>query len=116
MSSARVTRNRAEHSSVKFYTTGFLLALVLTVIPFWLVMTKAAPASFLVVAILALGAVQMLVHLRYFLHIDASTDGHWNMIALGLAVAVAAIVVVGSLWVIYDLNSQMMPHMTMAGG
>lgn len=32
----------ASHGSVKTYMTGFILSVILTVIPFWMVMTGAA--------------------------------------------------------------------------
>lgn len=108
----------ASHGSVKSYLTGFALALVLTVVPFWLVMTGAAPASTLVPVIFAIGAVQVLVHLVFFLHINGSSagDNRWNLMALLLTALIAAIVVIGSIWVIYQSNLNMMPWMFHTGG
>lgn len=108
----------AGHGSVKSYLTGFALALVLTVVPFWLVMTGAAPASTLVPVIFAIGIVQVLVHLVFFLHINGSSagDNRWNLMALLLTALIAAIVVIGSIWVIYQSNLNMMPWMFHTGG
>lgn len=99
------------HGSVKSYVTGFALALILTVVPFWLVMTGAAPASTLMPVIFAIGVVQVLVHLVFFLHINTSADDRWNLVALLLTTLIVAIVVIGSIWVIYQSNLNMMPWM-----
>lgn len=99
------------HGSLGAYVTGFVLALVLTAAAFWLVMAKAAPAPVLLAAVLVLAAVQIGVHLRCFLHIDRSVEGRWNLIALILAAIIVLVVVVGSLWVVYELNAHMMPPM-----
>lgn len=116
MSSVRGAGRRTDHGSLRFYITGFLLALILTALPFWLVMTAAAPAPFLIPAILTLGVAQIGVHLRYFLHINGSAAKRWDLVALVLAAVVAVIVMGGSLWVIHELDDHMMPRaMTMEG-
>lgn len=116
MSGTPATQNGPDHGSLRSYVTGFLLALVLTAVAFWLVMTAAAPTPILLVAILMLAAVQIVAHLRYFLHIDGSAEKRWTLVSLLLAILVVAIVVMGSLWVIRELNSHMMPWMTIVGG
>lgn len=97
--------------SFESYRHGFMLAIVLTVIPFALVMGKVAPPSVLLPVILAIGALQMVVHLKYFLHLTGTPDGTWNMTALGLTVVIVAIVIAGSLWVMAELDHNMMPWM-----
>nr|WP_123769623.1 cytochrome o ubiquinol oxidase subunit IV [Vulcaniibacterium tengchongense] len=98
------------HFSVKGYAIGFLLSLVLTAIPFWLVMGKALPSSSVTgFVVLAFAAVQMVVHMVYFLHLDAKSEGGWNMLALIFTVVLVAIMLVGSLWVMHHLNTNMMP-------
>lgn len=115
MRSMRSRRKDAGHDTLGSYVTGFILALFLTAAAFWLVMAKVAPAPILFVAILVLAAVQVGVHLRCFLHIDGSVEGRWNLIALMLAIVILFVVVVGSLWVVYELNAHMMPWMTADG-
>jgi cytochrome o ubiquinol oxidase operon protein cyoD len=83
----------------------------LTAIPFYLVMTKAASPSVLLPTILLIGAVQMVVHIKYFLHLGDAANGAWNYTALGLTTLIVAIVVIGSLWVMLELNRNMMPWM-----
>lgn len=97
---------------MRSYVTGFVLAVVLTAIPFALVMGHYAEPGVLLPVIMAIGAVQVVVHLKYFLHLTGTPDGIWNMTALLLTIVIVAIVVAGSVWVIYELNSNMMPWMS----
>lgn len=104
----------APHGSFKGYITGFVLAVVLTVIPFWLVMGNVLDntvATSIIVMVLAV--VQIIVHMIYFLHLDTASEGGWNMLALIFTVIMVVIGIVGSLWVMYHLNLNMMPGMMM---
>ena len=100
----------APHASLREYVTGFLLSVVLTAIPFWLVM-HGAPADKVTtgVIITLFAAVQVVVHMIYFLHLNARSQGGWNMLALIFTVMLVAIVLTGTLWVMYHLNHNMMP-------
>jgi len=98
--------------TLRGYLTGFVLSVVLTVIPFWLVMGNTLSSSGLTaLVILLIGAVQMVVHMIYFLHMSPSAEGGWNMLALIFTVIVVVIALVGSLWVMYHLDANMMPDM-----
>ncbi|MFC3338361.1 cytochrome o ubiquinol oxidase subunit IV [Paracandidimonas soli] len=102
------------HGEITFrgYMTGFILAVILTVIPFWLVMGNVLESSGqTALIILGLGAVQMIVHIVYFLHMNPRAEGGWNMLALIFTIIVVLIALVGSLWVMYHLNTNMMPDM-----
>ncbi|AKJ27324.1 cytochrome o ubiquinol oxidase subunit IV [Caldimonas brevitalea] len=98
------------HATVKGYVTGFLLSVVLTAIPFWLVMGKvlSTPGATALV-ILGFAAVQIIVHMVYFLHLNSKVEGGWSMLALIFTVAVVVIMLAGSIWVMYHLNTNMMP-------
>jgi len=102
----------ANHGSLQSYTIGFVLAVILTAIPFWLVMTKvidnSSTAGFVV---LGLAAVQVVVHMVYFLHMNSKSEGGWTILALIFTVMVVVIMLAGSLWVMYHLNHNMMPSM-----
>jgi cytochrome o ubiquinol oxidase operon protein cyoD len=92
------------------YVTGFVLAILLTAIPFWLVMEKIAPRETLLPAILVIAAVQMLVHLKYFFHLTGA-DRQWNLSALLLTGIIITIVFGGTFWVMLELDRNMMPWM-----
>ncbi|APW39991.1 cytochrome o ubiquinol oxidase subunit IV [Rhodoferax koreense] len=98
------------HSTFKGYMTGFVLAVILTVIPFWLVMGKVFDKpSTTALVILALAAVQIVVHMIYFLHMNAKVEGGWSMLALIFTIVLVVITLSGSIWVMYHLNTNMMP-------
>jgi cytochrome o ubiquinol oxidase operon protein cyoD len=98
------------HSTFKGYMTGFILSVILTAIPFWLVMAKVLPsAKVTTLIILAFAVVQILVHMVYFLHLNTSSEGGWNMLALIFTMVLVVITLSGSLWVMYHMNANMMP-------
>lgn len=98
------------HGTVKGYTIGFLLSVVLTAIPFWLVMAKVLPSSGATAAvILGFAVVQIVVHMVYFLHMNTKSEGGWNMLALIFTLVIVVITLAGSLWVMHHLNVNMMP-------
>ena len=102
----------ASHSTFKGYMTGFVLAVILTAIPFWLVMGKVFPSSSTTAfVIVAIAAVQVVVHMIYFLHMNTRSEGGWSLLALGFTVVVLFIMLAGSIWVMYHLNANMMPTM-----
>ena len=100
-----------DHGSFKTYMIGFLLSVVLTAIPFWLVMTGALPAAATGLIITAFAVVQIVVHMIFFLHMNHKSEGGWNMLALIFTLVIVVIAVAGSVWVMYHLNTNMMPDM-----
>lgn len=102
----------ASHSTLKGYMTGFVLAAILTAIPFWLVMTGQFDKSSTTAAVvLGFAAVQMIVHMIYFLHMNTKSEGGWNMLALIFTLVLVVITLSGSIWVMYHLDHNMMPSM-----
>ena len=100
----------AAHSTFKGYMTGFVLAVILTAIPFWIVMGKVFDkSSVTAIVILGIAAVQIVVHMIYFLHMNAKSEGGWTMLALIFTMVLVVITLSGSLWVMYHLNNNMMP-------
>lgn len=104
----------ADHGTLKSYTIGFVLAVILTAIPFWLVMGKVIDKSSTTgLVLLGFAAVQIVVHMVYFLHMNTKSEGGWSMLALIFTIMLVFIMLSGSLWVMYHLNHNMMPGMMM---
>ena len=101
----------AVHYSLKDYTIGFVLAVILTVIPFWLVMGNVLDQATTRFVIMGFAAVQLVVHMVYFLHLYSRSEGGWNMMALILTLVLLGIVLSGSIWVMYHMNANMMSGM-----
>ncbi|KQM80586.1 hypothetical protein ASE76_04740 [Xylophilus sp. Leaf220] len=103
----------AAHSTLKGYATGFILSVILTAIPFWLVMGNVfEKSSTTALVILGFAAVQIVVHMIYFLHMNTKSEGGWNMLALIFTLVVVVITLSGSLWVMFHMNANMMPMST----
>lgn len=102
--------SEGSHGTFQSYMTGFVLSVILTVIPFWLVMGNVLDNSLVTsLVILALGGVQMVVHVIYFLHMNTKSEGGWTFMALIFTITLVVIMLAGSVWVMYHLNHNMMP-------
>jgi cytochrome o ubiquinol oxidase operon protein cyoD len=102
--------HEAAHGSLKSYMIGFVLSVVLTAIPFWLVMGGVLDSKLLTaVLVMGIGAVQIVVHMVYFLHMNPRSEGGWTMMALIFTLVIVGIALAGSLWVMHHLNANMMP-------
>ena len=97
------------HGSVKSYLIGFVLAAILTIIPFAVVMGGGLSSSFATGAVIVVaGVLQLLVHLVFFLHLDRSSAQRWNVSAGLFTLVVIGIIVLGTLWVMFNMNYHMM--------
>jgi cytochrome o ubiquinol oxidase operon protein cyoD len=100
------------HGSMRSYLIGFLLSVVLTAIPFWLVMASPiANAGITAAIIVVFAALQILVHTYCFLHVNSQAEGGWTLMAYIFTAILLLITIAGSLWIMYHLNSNMMPGM-----
>lgn len=104
------------HFSLRDYSIGFIASIVLTAIPFWLVMGGVIESSrTTAIVLLAFAAVQIVVHMVCFLHMNTRSEGGWNMLALVFTLVLVVITLGGSLWIMHHLNVNMMPgHATHA--
>jgi cytochrome o ubiquinol oxidase subunit IV len=108
MSQAAIDSAGASRGSLKSYLTGFVLSLILTAIPFALVMSGTLSSSAILAGIFSAGIVQILVHLHYFLHLDTSSEERWNVLAMIFTLLIMILFVGGTLWIMFNLNYRMM--------
>ena len=93
------------------YVIGFILSVILTGIPFWLVMTGAiADKGTTALVIMGFAFVQIIVHMIYFLHMNTKSEHGWTVMAMLFTVVIVVITLSGSLWVMYHLETNMMPQ------
>ncbi|HKE41097.1 MAG TPA: cytochrome o ubiquinol oxidase subunit IV [Casimicrobiaceae bacterium] len=96
------------HITVGGYVTGFVLSVILTAIPFWLVMNKVfASSTVTTFVILGFAIVQIYVHMRFFLHMTSKAEGGWTWMSLIFMIVLVVITLSGSLWVMYHLKTNM---------
>lgn len=99
------------HVTLREYATGFVLSVILTAIPFWLVMAKVItdrPTAVLVLG--ALAVAQILVHMVFFLHMNGKVEGGWTLLSTIFTVVFVVIAIAGTLWVMFHMNTNMMPE------
>ena len=96
-------------SDVGIYTIGLALAVILTATSFWVANTSLLWAPGIALGLVVLAIAQMGVHLVFFLHITTGPDNTNNVLALAFGILIVFLVVVGSLWIMTNLNDNMMP-------
>jgi cytochrome o ubiquinol oxidase operon protein cyoD len=98
------------HGTLGSYMIGFGLSVFLTAIPFWLVMTGVLGSNKLTgFVIMGFAIVQIVVHMIYFLHMNTRSEGGWSMMALIFTLVLVVITLSGSMWIMFNLNQNMMP-------
>ena len=98
----------AAHGSVKEYVIGLILSIVLTAIPFGLVMSGALGEALTIAVILLCAVGQVLVQLIFFLHMNGSSEQVWNTVSAVFVVVLVAILIVGSIWIMQHLDHNML--------
>ena len=91
------------------YLVGLALAVGLTVASFWAVRTNLIYGPGVPMALVAFAIAQMGIHLVFFLHITTGPDNTNNVLALAFGVLIVGLVVFGSLWIMANLNHNMIP-------
>ena len=94
--------------STKPYIIGFILSIILTVLAYGAVETRVYAPAFVVAIVLGLAVLQLFVQLYFFLHLGEEMKPRWRLVTLGFGVLVVIIVVFGSLWIMDNLNYNMM--------
>ncbi|WP_042279265.1 cytochrome o ubiquinol oxidase subunit IV [Candidatus Protochlamydia sp. R18] len=100
------------HGTIKSYVIGFTASLILTLLSFSFVFFKILNGQDLVYTLIGFALTQTFVQLVFFLHIGQEPKPRWESIALGFTILILLIVVIGSLWIMHDLNERMMGYMT----
>jgi cytochrome o ubiquinol oxidase operon protein cyoD len=91
------------------YLAGLGLAVLLTATSFFVAGTNLVWEPSIPVALVVLAIAQMGVHLVFFLHITTGPDNANNVLALAFGVLIVILVIGGSLWIMANLNQNMMP-------
>lgn len=111
--SSHAAGHAGSHGSWKSYIVGFVLSLVLTLASFGVVMSGKLPHGAVLPAIVVLAVAQLVVQLVYFLHMGAAPEQRSNLVIFLFTGLIIAIVVCGSLWVLHNMNENMMHPMPM---
>jgi len=101
----------ASHFTLRTYLTGFLVAAVLTAVAFWIVMADPVSGTVAATIVVALAVTQILVQTYSFLHVNTRAQEGWILTAYVFTCVLILIAIGGSLWIMFHLNTNMMPGM-----
>jgi cytochrome o ubiquinol oxidase operon protein cyoD len=96
------------HGSLKSYIIGFCISLLLTAIAFSLVGFRLMRGDAAIFSIVGLGILQAIAQMLFFLHIGKESKPRWETLLFLFMVLILVIIVIGSLWIMYDLNHRTM--------
>lgn len=99
----------SEHGTMKSYVIGFILSLVFTFIPYYLVVNHGLTGSLLLATILGFAVLQMIIQITFFLHLGRGPKPKWNLFFFISTVGIILIVVGGSIMIINNLHYNMLP-------
>lgn len=100
----------ASHGSLKSYIVGFIISIVLTIIPYYLVVHHLLAVDMLAVCVVFIAVLQLLVQLIFFLHLSTASEQRWNLMTFVFTALILLILVVGCLWIMWNLDYNMMDH------
>lgn len=96
-----------EHGTLRSYIIGFLLSLVFTFIPYYLVVNQTVTGTSLLMTILGFGVIQMIIQLTFFLHLGRGPKPDWQFYFLIATVGAILVVVGGSIVITRNLHYNM---------
>ena len=103
-----------QHGSIRSYIVGFVLSIAFTLIAYWFVYQHVQSGhemfshAFLIPTILILAIVQLIIQLIFFLHLGKESKPYWNTLSFVYAALLVGIIVIGSMWIMVNLNYNMM--------
>jgi len=87
------------HGSLKSYVIGFVLSLILTIIPLVAVLGDMVSGNAALVVLLVTAVLQFVVQLVFFMHLREEKKPRWNLMALILGIVIVLTIVLGSVWI-----------------
>ncbi len=105
------TRSPQSYQKMLFgYIAGFAFSIILTLEAYVLVVNNMFAHRTLVAVVALLAVVQCMVQLLLFLHLAEESKPRWKFLVFGFMIMVISILVVGSLWIMSNLNYRMTPQ------
>jgi cytochrome o ubiquinol oxidase subunit IV len=92
---------------IRGYLIGLALATLITIVAFFVSQTTLVWQPSIAIALMVLAIAQMGVHLVFFLHITTGAENLNNVLALAFGLLIVFLLLVGSLWIMTNLNHNM---------
>lgn len=97
--------------TARAYIVGYVLSLLLTLAAFYEASVVHHSAHSVVATLIILAIVQLFVQVTCFLRLNASKDGRWHLMPFLFTIFIVLVIVFGSLWIMWNLNMNMMVNM-----
>lgn len=105
-------QNESSRGTMATYVSGFILSVVLTLAAYFIVLDHVDSGhekythSSIITALIALALTQFVVQAIFFLHLGRESKPRWNLTVFAFMIIVVSTVVIGSLWIMNNLNYQ----------
>lgn len=98
----------SRHDEAKYtsYIVGFVLSVAATLIAYFFVVNQIWPKEILIYVVMAIAVIQLIIQSVFFLHIGRGSTLKSSTFLFALLIVV--IVVGGSLWIMHNLDYNMM--------
>jgi cytochrome o ubiquinol oxidase subunit IV len=93
------------------YIIGFVLSLLFTLASYLVATRLGLGGQAFVIAIMTLALVQAAIQLYFFLHVGQEKHPRWSTLVFAMTVMVVLALMIGTLWIMNNLNSRVMPAM-----
>ncbi len=91
------------------YTIGLALAVIMTAVSFYIVHSRLIWSPGIPIGLIVLAIGQMGIHLVFFLHVNTGPDSTNTILALAFGLLIVFLVLAGSLFIMTNLNQNMLP-------
>lgn len=99
MASQHPAEQSHNHGSLKSYILGFVLSIVLTIIPVVAVLNDMFSKQTTIIIVLITAVLQLFVQLIFFMHLREEEKPRYNLISLVFAAVILLTIVIGSIWI-----------------
>lgn len=107
-----ITSYGAAEGTTSSYVVGFVLSIALTLVPYHIASNHLLSGYSLLYVISAFAVIQLFVQLVFFLHLNTKSEKRWNLIAALLTIFMVAFLVIGTIWIMQNLNYNTMNALT----
>jgi cytochrome o ubiquinol oxidase operon protein cyoD len=100
---------KREHGTALSYVVGFILSLIFTIIPYYMVVNESAAGNPLLITILGFAVLQMFIQIFFFLHLGRGPKPLYNVIFFFATAGTIVVVIGASLFIMDNLYRNMAP-------
>lgn len=97
-----------QSKTLSAYLIGYILCLILTIMAFGIIALNIFDIKMTYILLATLAISQLVIQSICFLRLNTSKQGLWNLLPFIFMLMVIIFLVGGSLWIMYNLNYNML--------